>query len=53
MLEPICLPKDGLAGIQKDELLPIGREGVEVVGLLEEVRPLTKPMLSSVLSQGP
>ena len=53
LLEPICLPEAGLAGIQEDELLPTGPEGVEPVGLLEEVGPLSKPMLSFPLPQGP
>ena len=50
MLEPVCLPEAGLAGIQRDELLPTGPKGVEPVGLLEEVRLMSKPMLSSPLS---
>ena len=53
MLEPVCLPEAGLAGIQKDELLPTGPKGVELVGLLEKVGPLSKPMLSPPLLQGP
>ena len=53
MLEPVGLPEAGLAGIQEDEPLPTGPEGVELVGLLEEVRPLPKPIPSSPLSQGP
>ena len=53
LLEPVCLPEAGLAGIHKDELLPTGRRGVELVGLLGEVGPLLKPTLSSPLSQGP
>ena len=53
MLEPVCLPEAGLAGIQKDVVLPTGPEGVELVGLLEEVRPLPKPIPSSPLLQGP
>ena len=52
-MEPICLPEAGLAGIQKDELLSTGPKGVELVGLLEEVGSLSKPMLSSPLPQGP
>ena len=32
LLEPICLPEAGLAGIQEDVLLPTGPEGVELVG---------------------
>ena len=51
MLEPICLPEAGLAGIQRDEFLPTGPKGVELVGLLEKVRPLAKP--SSPILQGP
>ena len=47
LLEPVCLPEAGLAGIQGDELLPTGHKGVELVGLLEEVGLLSKPMLSS------
>ena len=50
LLEPICLPEAGLAGIQRDELPPMGPKGNELVGLLEEVRPLSKP--SSPLLQG-
>ena len=53
LLEPVCLPEAGLAGIQRDELPPTGPNGVELVGLLEEVGPLSKPMLSSPLPQGP
>ena len=53
LLEPVCLPEDGLAGIQRDELLPTGPKGVELVGLLEEVGPLSKPMPSSPLPQDP
>ena len=53
MLEPVCLPEAGLTGIQKDVVLPTGPEGVELVGLLEEVRPLPKPISSSPPSQGP
>ena len=53
LLEPVCLPEAGLAGIQKDVVLPTGPEGVELVGLLEEVRFLSKPMLSSPLPQDP
>ena len=53
LLEPICLPEAGLAGIQRDELLPTGLKGVELVGLLEKVGPLSKPMLSPPLLQGP
>ena len=50
LLEPVCLPEAGLAGIQKDVVLPTGPEGVELVGLLEEVGSLSKPTLSSPLS---
>ena len=53
MLEPVCLPEAGLTGIQKDELLPTGPEGVELVGLLEEVGPLSKPTPHSPLLQDP
>ena len=53
MLEPIYLPEAGLSGIQKDELLPTGPKGVELVGLLEEVGPLSKPTLHSPLLQNP
>ena len=53
MLEPICLPEAGLAGIQKDELLSTGPKGVELVGLFEKVGLLSKPMLSPPLLQGP
>ena len=53
LLEPVCPPEAGLAGIQRDELLPTGPKGVELVGLLEEVRLLSKPMLSSPLPQDP
>ena len=53
LLEPVCLPEAGPAGIQRDELLPTGPSGVELVGLLEEVGPLSKPTLSSPLTQGP
>ena len=53
LLEPIYLPEAGLAGIQRDELLPTGPKGVELIGLLEEVQPLSKPMLSSPLLQDP
>ena len=53
MLEPICLPEAGLAGIQEDEPLPTGPKGVVLVELLEDVRPQSKPVLSSPLSQGP
>ena len=53
LLEPICLPEAGPAGIQRDELPPTGPKGVELVGLVEEVGPLSKPALSSPLSQGP
>ena len=53
LLEPICLPEAGPAGIQRDELPPTGPKGVELVGLLGEVGPLSKPTLSSPLSQGP
>ena len=45
LLGPIYLPEAGLAGIQKDVILPTGPEGVELVGLLEEVRPLPKPIV--------
>ena len=41
LLEPVCLPEAGLAGIQKDEPLPTGPRGGELVGLLEEVGPLS------------
>ena len=51
LLEPVCLPEAGLAGIQRDELLPTGPKGVEMVQLLEEVGPLSKPMISSLLPQ--
>ena len=51
-MEPVCLPEAGLAGIQKDVVLPTGPEGVELVGVLEE-RPLPKPITSSPLLQGP
>ena len=53
LLEPVCLPEAGPAGIQRDELPPTGPKGVELVGLLGEVVPLSKPTLSSPLSQGP
>ena len=53
LLEPVCLPEAGLAGIQRDELLPMGPKGVELVGLLEEVGLLSKPMLSPPLPQVP
>ena len=53
LLEPVCLPEAGLAGIQRDELLPTGPKGVELVELLEEEEPLSKPMLSSPLPQDP
>ena len=53
LLEPVCLPEAGPAGIQRDELPPTGPKGVELVGLLGEVGPLLKPTLSSPLSQGP
>ena len=53
LLEPVCLPEAGLAGIQRDELLPTGPKGVELVGPLEEVGPLSKPTLNSPLSQDP
>ena len=53
LLEPVCIPEAGPAGIQRDELLPTGPKGVKLVGLLEEVGPLSKPMLSFPLSQGP
>ena len=53
LLEPVCLPEVGLVGIQKDELLPTRPEGIELVGPLEEKRPLSRPMLSSPLLQGP
>ena len=54
MLEPVCLPEAGLAGIQRDELLPTGPKGVKLVELLEEEEePLSKPMLSSPLPQDP
>ena len=53
LLEPVCLPEAGPAGIQRDELPPTGPKGVELVGLLGEVGPLSKPTLSSPLSQGP
>ena len=51
LLEPVCLPEAGLAGMQEDELLPTGPEGIELVRLLKEVMPLSKP--SSPLLQGP
>ena len=51
MLEPVCLPEAGLAEIQKDVVLPTGPKGVELEGLLEEVGPLSKPMLGSPLPQ--
>ena len=47
MLESVCLPEAGLKGPQKDVVLLSGPEGVELVGLLEEVRPLPKPIPSS------
>ena len=50
---PVCLPETGLAWIQKDVVLPTGPMEVELVGLLEGVRPLSKPMPSSPLSQDP
>ena len=53
LLEPVCLPEAGLAGIQRDELLPTGPKGVELVELLGEVGPLSKPTLSFPLLQGP
>ena len=53
LLEPVCLPEAGPAGIQRDELPPTGPKGVELLGLLGEVGPLSKPTLSSPLSQGP
>ena len=53
LLEPVCLPEAGPAGIQRDELPPTGPKGVELVGLLGEVGQLSKPTLSSPLSQGP
>ena len=53
MLEPVGLPEAGLAGIQEDEPLPTGLKGVELVELLEEEEPLSKPMLSSPLPQDP
>ena len=53
LLEPVCLPEAGQAGIQRDELLPTGPKGVELVGLLEEVGPLSKPTISSPLAQNP
>ena len=53
LLEPVYLPEAGTAGIQRYELTPTGPKGVELVGLLGEVGPLSKPMLSSPLSQGP
>ena len=53
LLEPVCLPEAGPAGIQRDELLPTGPKGVELVGLLGESGLLSKPTLSSPLSQGP
>ena len=53
LLEPVCLLEAGPAGIQRDELPPTGPKGVELVGLLEEVVLLSKPTLSSPLSQGP
>ena len=53
LLEPVCLPEAGLAGIRRDELLPTGPKGAELVGLLEEVGPLSKPTLHSPLPQDP
>ena len=53
LLEPVCMPEAGLAGIQRDELLPTGPKRVELVELLEEEEPLSKPMLSSPLPQDP
>ena len=53
LLEPVCLPEAGLAGIQRDELLPTGLKGVELVGLLEELGLLSKPTLHSPLPQDP
>ena len=53
LLEPVCLPEARPAGIQRDELPPTGPKGVELVGLLGESGPLSKPTLSSPLSQGP
>ena len=53
MLEPVYLPEAGLTGIQKDALMPTGPEEVGLVGLLEEVRPLSKPKLHSPLPQDP
>ena len=53
LLEPVCLPEAGPAGIQRDELPPTGPKGVELVGLLEKVGQLSKPMLSPPLLQGP
>ena len=53
LLEPVCLPEARLAGIQKDELLPTGPKGVGLVGLLEEVGLLSKPMLTCPLPQNP
>ena len=47
------MPEAGLAGIQRDELLPTGPKGVELVGLLEVVGSLSKPILSSPLPQDP
>ena len=53
LLEPVCLPEAGPAGIQRDELLPTGPKGVKLVELLEEEEPLSKPTLSSPLPQDP
>ena len=53
LLEPVCLPEAEPAGIQRDELLPTGPKGVELVGLLEDVGPLSKPTLHSPLLQDP
>ena len=53
LLEPVCLPEAGPAGIQRDELPPTGPKGVELLGLLGEVGPLSKLKLSTPLSQGP
>ena len=52
LLEPVCLPEAGPAGIQRDELPPTGPKGVELLGLLGEVGLLSKATFSSPLSQG-
>ena len=53
MLEPVCLPEAGLAGFKRDELLPTGPKGVELVEVLEEEEPLSKPTLHPPLLQDP